>query len=523
MNIRKMMLLVVLFVAGQMQAQEELKICGQNVQNYFMTLDRGRTDPSNATWSSPNSFYNTAEGFNKKTSMLISALAPLQADIYAFNEVECKPEVLPYLAQKMGEANGYTYAAVADGLDYDTSDPDNASGVIKSGYIYRTDKVKTYGENKSAAIGYSYIYPNQMRIQTFECIQSGERFTLTMNHFKAGSTEDDMSKRITNMSALLQAFSLALDPDILVMGDLNSQMGEECLNMLVNAGYEEQILKYDPTGANVYSHCYGGGELIDHVFANASMAAQVTAAQVYHIANYCSLSDEDKAYSDHDPYMVTLSLDKDAYKPDLIYFTKATSVTTDKEYLMVCDLNGGLKAAKPVPAGKDYDYLYTESVTEENGAIALAECHFAFTFEDAGNNLYYVKDANGRYVYQNANGGSYYTTIAVTTDKSLAQPFSVTLQGDGTFKILNTISNCYFQGMVYKSTTPEFALYDQARDFRYMPWLYEKSDGKPTSSITEIPSFSQQSMTIYDLQGRKVSTTLKSGLYIMNGKKVLVK
>ena len=91
------------------------------------------------------------------------------------------------------------------------------------------------------------------------------------------------------------------------------------------------------------------------------------------------------------------------------------------------------------------------------------------------------------------------------------------------------MSNCYFQGMVYKSTTPEFALYDQARDFRYMPWLYEKSDGKPTSSITEIPSFSQQSMTIYDLQGRKLSgdservDRLPKGVYIINGKKVLVK
>ena len=90
------------------------------------------------------------------------------------------------------------------------------------------------------------------------------------------------------------------------MGDLNCEVGEEPLNLIENAGYVEQLLKYD---ANAYSYCYqGNGSLIDHVYANATMAAQITGAGVFHISSTCELANADYRYSDHDPYMVGINL-----------------------------------------------------------------------------------------------------------------------------------------------------------------------------------------------------------------------
>ena len=67
------------------------------------------------------------------------------------------------------------------------------------------------------------------------------------------------------------------------------------------------MLQYDP---NAYSHCYGGGELIDHVFANASMAEQIVNAYVKHVSTYrcTSYVTQDMSYSDHDPYVVEINL-----------------------------------------------------------------------------------------------------------------------------------------------------------------------------------------------------------------------
>ncbi|MBO4519425.1 MAG: hypothetical protein J5704_05240, partial [Paludibacteraceae bacterium] len=93
------------------------------------------------------------------------------------------------------------------------------------------------------------------------------------------------------------------DPDILIMGDLNCQMSEPAMDVLVNAGFAEQLLRFD---ANAYSYVYyGDQELIDHAFANSTMAEQVTGAAVWHTntsVNYNS------RYSDHDAVLVGLRL-----------------------------------------------------------------------------------------------------------------------------------------------------------------------------------------------------------------------
>lgn len=479
-TLRLYALLLAVAFANVAQAGDKIVVIGQNVQNFFYSLDRGRTQGNGV----PLSNYNTAAGRQAKAQAIINALSPFEADIYAFNEIEAKAEgsdgdALEMLAQMMSEETSFTYKAVADGLTYDTSS--DATGTIKSGFIYRTDRVELVGENISTAVGYTYVYNYMLRMQTFRSKASGECFSLSMNHFKAstsGNIDDDRLKREQNSMALLQGLDSSTDPDILILGDLNSEMGEQCLKNIVDAGYEEQIIKY--TGSDAYSYWYYGGSLIDHAFANTTMAQQITKAEMLHIANPHSVG-KDNAYSDHDPYMVTLNLQ--AQQSPSYTCTKASTVEAGKAYMMVAPLNG-LRAANTVSVGKSYEYLQTTEVEDNNGTITMPNTKNSFIFE-ATDGGYLIKDYYGRYIYQYQNNGSYYTNVNVWTKES-GHTFTVTPQSDGTVKIVNTASNYYFL-FRNESGSPAVSFRNWATIYsgQYLPTLY-KFEGQTATDITDI-------------------------------------
>lgn len=514
----RVILLLVLFILSinGVQAGDRIFIVAQNLQNFFYSLDRTRTQNNGV----PLSNYTTAEGRQAKAEAIVKALAPYEADIYAFNEVEAKAEgadseALEVLAKLMTQETGVEYEVVNDGLTYDPSD--DATGQIKSGFIYRTDRVALVGDNVSTAVGYTYVYPYMLRMQTFRSISSGESFTLSMNHFKAstsGNMADDQLKREQNSMALLQGLDSAQDPDILILGDLNSEMGEQCLKNLTDAGYEEQILKYDDTEA--YSYWWYGGTLIDHVFANNTMARQVADALVLHIANPHSVGTSN-AYSDHDPYIITLDLQA---QPSPTYtYTKASVVENGKAYLMVAPLDG-LKAAKPVSVGKTYEYLQTTEVEDLDGRITMPDAKQAFIFEDAGDGNYYLKDYYGRYIYQYQYNGSYYTNVNVWTKES-GHTFTVTPQTDGSFKIVNTASNYYFL-FRNESSGPAVSLRNWTTLYsgQYLPYLYG-FDSMSTTGIDDV-TFTQtpQQTRKVMMDGRLVIVTPDGRRYNLQGLQV---
>ena len=479
-TIRLMLSLLAIAFAGNVaSAGDVITICGQNVQNFFYSLDRERTQNNYI----PISNYDTEAGRAAKVNAIVNALAPYNADIYAFNEVEAKAvgadsEALDLLAAKLSSKTGKEYKVVYDGMTYDPStDP---TGTIKSGFVYRTDKVEPVGDNMSTAVGYTEVYPYMMRMQTFKSLESGELFTLSMNHFKAstsGNMEEDMRKREQNSIALLKGLDAATDPDILVLGDMNSVVGEQCLKNLIDAGFEEQILKRDQYA---YSYWYDYGELIDHVFANSTMAAQITDARMLYVANPHSTGSRFKAYSDHDPYLVTLNLE--AQPPVEYNYTKTTTLNTDIPYLIVAPVKG-MNVPEPVDLAKDYSYQYAITVNETDGTIKMDNPKYAVIFEDAGNGNYYIKDYYGRY-YSNYyyTSSSSYGHNTNTSVKAQANIYTVNVQND-VFKIYNTSSNYYLIGMPY-SNKPEFAWYNYTNlnSSQHYPWLYQYLD--PTTDIT---------------------------------------
>jgi len=272
--------------------EARLKVFAQNVLNYYYNYNTGRGKDANE--------------FPQKTSKMVDAMMWAGADIIALCEVEDQPEVLAILADSLNNrVEGTPFKAINDGSSVGWSE--SADYNIKAGFVYNSDKVKTIGDSYGGTWGSGH-YSRRMRIQTFEEIASGQRFTLSMNHFKAGSGDENNERRKENATNLISQLEKASDPDILILGDLNCQDGTDPIAILNNAGFEEILVQYEPSA---YSYCWDNGELIDHVMANASMAEQITGAGVYHISTSCSGSaNYEYRYSDHDPYIVGLKLEK---------------------------------------------------------------------------------------------------------------------------------------------------------------------------------------------------------------------
>ena len=356
-------------------ATGSLRVCAQNLSNYYYNYDL-----------SDRPSYSDAAGFREKTLKIVNAMLSIDADIYAFCEVEAKPIVLQQLADSMNAHAGASgrYAAVSDGIDY-TWYEGISDNQIKSGFIYRTDRVKTYGSNTGATSGNGY-YAHTMRLQTFEQKANGERLVISMNHFKAKDSSSDAgeSQRVTNANNLVNALKkVTVDPDILVLGDLNCQVGEAPLTILANAGYEEQLLKYD---ANAWSHCYNTGELIDHVYANSSMAAQIVNAYVKHICAYKCNSSVTKAqsWSDHDPYIVEIDLNSDipagpCVDIDETWLTSTLEPLTSVNNIWYWNSGGYAKASKQ---GGATDYMLTPEMNLSE--MSSASLSFQHTHKYAG-------------------------------------------------------------------------------------------------------------------------------------------
>ena len=268
-------------------------VVGQNAQNYL------------CDFTASNSSCASQEEFDEKTDKMANVFLALKADIVAICEVEQNGTILQPICDAMNRISGLSvFTYVTDDIEDATQ---SASGYLslKAGFIYRSDKVAPYGTAVSPYNTNSGYFA-RLRIQAFKEISTNEVFVLSMNHFKAKDSSDDAGEgtRLTNVSRLLSKLNtIGMDPDIMIMGDLNAYMGEQPILNLQNAGYEEQLIRFDP---NAYSYVYYGEPgLLDHAMANAPMAAQVSGAQVYHINTSGLYSYK---YSDHDAYVVGLNL-----------------------------------------------------------------------------------------------------------------------------------------------------------------------------------------------------------------------
>ncbi len=308
-----------------------LKVAAFNVLNYFNGDGIGGGFPTSRGAS-------TSAEFVRQRTKIISALQAMDADVVGLMEIENDgtgaTSAIQDLVNGLNDAMGAgTYAFVTE--------PAAGTDAIKVGLIYKPAVVTPVGAAQNFQVnagGYSPLFDRPPLAQTFSLASNGEKFSVVVNHFKSrncgSASGDDLdqgdlqgcynAKRSAQAAGMLDIIDTlsAVDPDVLVMGDLNAYLEEDPLNILATGGVASLTETFVPA-ADRYTYVFDGwlGEL-DHALATSSLADQTVGATIWHInageplvIDYNTEFKPQDLYSptpyrssDHDPVIVTLQL-----------------------------------------------------------------------------------------------------------------------------------------------------------------------------------------------------------------------
>ncbi|MDQ2081674.1 ExeM/NucH family extracellular endonuclease [Xanthobacteraceae bacterium Astr-EGSB] len=351
-----------------------LKVASFNVLNYFKTLDNGA---STAIGEDPRGAEDTTE-FARQTEKLVAAIVAMGADVLALVELEndfrpgSSGNALEFLVAQLNDVLGAgTYAWVNPGQQFVGGD------AIAVGFIYKTATVAITADttveilndadlpalgldemSAQSTVGHVFDGENTSRnalAVSFTEIATGESFTAVANHLKSKSgtgtgADADHGDGQGNWQNQRELAAEALtkwaatdptgsgDHDVLLLGDFNAYAKEDAIKIIESAGYENLGV-----GNGEYSYVFDGQTgTLDDVFANDSMAGQVTGTTHWHVnsdeadaldynTNYGrdqSIFDGDSPVrtSDHDPLIIGLNLGPETpmtYKLQLLHFSDA--------------------------------------------------------------------------------------------------------------------------------------------------------------------------------------------------------
>jgi predicted extracellular nuclease len=346
-----------------------LKVAIGNVLNFFNGNGSGLADPAAAGFI-PRSHQRGADNlaeFERQRVKIIAGITAMAPDIMGLTEVE-NDRITNLLPDSYGPTSaivnlvnglnaaapsGTTYAFVnAAAVDIVTDD-------IHCAFIYRTETVVPVGPPAMLNdISFNGIARNPLA-QTFQQLSTGEKLTISINHFKskgsgsfypstAANADQGDGQGASNAVRKLQAQALVNwlatdptgsgDPDFLIIGDLNAYAKEDPIAILEAGGYIN--LTEAAEGPGGYSYAFNGafGHL-DHALANGHLAEQVVDAATWHVNSdepvfydynivddgYTKTAAQQAInatgayrYSDHDPVVVGISLHPEYAAPSFL-------------------------------------------------------------------------------------------------------------------------------------------------------------------------------------------------------------
>jgi len=320
-----------------------IKVASANVLNFFTTFTNGgdawgRTGQGctigNRTAASECRGADNMAEFVRQRDKIVLSLSQLDADVVGLMEIQNNDDTaVAYLVEQLNAATRPgTYAVVpkpaATGTD-----------AIRVAMIYKPASLTLSGGALSDA---NSINNRPPMAQTFKAI-NGARFSVIVNHLKSkggcsgagagdtdpGNGEGCWDRTRTNQAARLTSYFIAQvtaaagDPDVLVIGDLNSYAMENPISHLKQNGMVDLLERFVRPNGMPYSYVFDGlSGYLDHALASSSLAGQVLGAAEWHnnadepeTIDY-NLNDTQQdpyrrnAYraSDHDPLVVSLGL-----------------------------------------------------------------------------------------------------------------------------------------------------------------------------------------------------------------------
>jgi predicted extracellular nuclease len=272
-----------------------VKVASFNVLNYFLTIDTTSSNDSGFCGASGTldcRGADSAQELARQRTKMLAALSAIDADVFGFMEMENTEGVEP-LADIVAGLPGYNY------IDTGVIGGD----AIRVGIIYKIAAVQPVGDyailDTSVDPRFIDTRNRPALAQTFEEIATGARFTVVVNHLKSkgsgcGAGDDDTTTGQGNCNGTRTLAAQALadwlasdptnsgDPDVLIIGDMNSYAKEDPITALLTAGYTDMVAAFgDP---NAYGYVFDGQlGYLDHALANASLVPQVAEVSEWHI------------------------------------------------------------------------------------------------------------------------------------------------------------------------------------------------------------------------------------------------
>ncbi len=329
-----------------------LRVGSFNVLNYFNGDGLGGGFPTSRGADSLTEFI-------RQEAKIITALVALDADVVGLMEIENDgtgaQSAIQALVDRLNEETAPgTYAFVAE--------PDPGTDEIKVALIYQPAAVTPVGLAVNYQVTDHITYTGELfdrtpLAQTFQDNLTGQTFTVIVNHFKSkgscpGSGPDlDQGdgqgcwnlKRVEQAAGLLDFIADLQaetgDPDVIVIGDLNSYGAEDPIDTLVAGGLIDQAAQHIPA-AGRYSYIFDGfSGYLDHGLSTGSLNPYITGAAFWHInADEPSVIDYNIEFkpqdlyapdqfraSDHDPVLIGLDL---PFPADLSGSSKTVNTTS---------------------------------------------------------------------------------------------------------------------------------------------------------------------------------------------------
>lgn len=306
-----------------------IKVASFNVENYFNGDGMGGGFATSLGAKSQ-------EEFERQRTKIVAAIGEMNADIVGLMELE--NDGYGDLSAIRDLVNCLNSRENNQSLNYSIIDPGLqklGSDNITVGLIYNASKLRPAGQARTIATGAFSANNRQPLAQTFEEIDTGEKFTVIANHLKSkrspgkavdpenmdngdgqGYWNGARTKAAKELAAWIAADTAqSEDPDYLILGDMNCYDNENPIKAFENAGLVDLIPAYYGSAAYSYGFANQWGNL-DHILANQDMLGQITGATVWHIN-----ADESDAFaydgkwytpdqyrcSDHDPAIVGLN------------------------------------------------------------------------------------------------------------------------------------------------------------------------------------------------------------------------